>query len=444
MPKKTADKFNSDKFDSDNMHANSADTTAPDTMHTKSDNTNVTASETDSPPGPKSASSPSPETDNRVNYGIVLVITLVHFSGDFYSSFFAPLLPAFVDKLGLTLAQVGLLTGLVRLLAFMIQPVVGYLSDRYESRWFIFTGLFLAFFFIPFSGLAPNFWVLLLVLCLGSLGSSMFHPATTGMVPLYSGNRTGFCLSIYNTGGTLAFALGPVFITWYVARYSLEAMPWTMILGLVAFLFCLKYLPTPQSENLSHMGFFKSLKVTIGPVYKTIFLIWLVMFLRAITGQAFMTFMPIYLADTGHPLPSVGLIVSFFIVAGTLSGLLAGYLADRTGFKKIFFISHLLMAPALMLYLYLPGPYVFVGAFFAGFFVLASLPLGVVMAQKLVPRSRAMVSSLMMGFAYGLGGALSPVVGSLADMYTIETVLLYTAFIPLISLVFIAMFPRVS
>ncbi|MFU8769006.1 MAG: MFS transporter [Desulfotignum sp.] len=379
----------------------------------------------------------------RVQYSIVLVITLVHFTGDFYSSFFAPLLPAFVDKLGLTLAQVGLLTGLVRLLAFMIQPVVGYLSDRYESRWFVFTGLFLAFFCIPFSGVAPNFWILLLVLCLGSLGSSMFHPATTGMVPLYSGNRTGFCLSIYNTGGTFAFALGPVFITWYVARFGLEAMPWTGLLGLVAFLFCAKYLPRPKSENLSRLGFFKSIKDTMGDVYKIIFLIWLVMFLRAVTGQAFMTFMPIFLADTGHPLPSVGLIVAFFIVAGTLSGLIAGYLADRTGFKTIFFISHLLMTPALLLYVYLPGPFVFLGAFAAGFFVLASLPLGVVMAQKLVPRSRAMVSSLMMGLAYGLGGAISPFVGSLADVFGIETVLVYISFIPLISLIFIARFPRV-
>jgi MFS transporter, FSR family, fosmidomycin resistance protein len=401
----------------------------------------ISAQDTPQPPSHDTPSAPA--TDNRVSYGIVLVITLVHFSGDFYSSFFAPLLPAFVDKLGLSLAQVGLITGLVRLLAFMIQPVVGYLSDRYESRWFIFTGLFLAFFCIPFSGLAPNFWILLLSLSLGSLGSSMFHPATTGMVPLYSGNRTGFCLSIYNTGGTLAFALGPVFITWYVARFGLEAMPWTMVLGMAAFIFCAKYLPRPKSENLSHLGFFKSLKVTLGDVYKIIFLIWLVMFMRAITGQAFMTFMPIYLADTGHPLPSVGLIVAFFIVAGTLSGLVAGYMADRTGFKKIFFVSHLLMAPALLLYLYLPGPWVFAGAFVAGFFVLASLPLGVVMAQKLVPRSRAMVSSLMMGLAYGLGGALSPLIGGLADIYGIETVLLGTTVIPLISLVFIARFPRV-
>jgi FSR family fosmidomycin resistance protein-like MFS transporter len=371
------------------------------------------------------------------------VITLVHFTGDFYSSFFSPLLPAFVDKLGLTLTQVGLLTGLVRLLAFMIQPVVGYLSDRYESRWFVFTGLFLAFFCIPFSGIAPNFYVLLLVLSLGSLGSSMFHPATTGMVPLYSGNRTGFCLSIYNTGGTLAFAIGPVFITWYVAHWGLEAMPWTGILGLVAFLFCFKYLPRPKSENLSHLGFFKSLKATLGPVYKIIFLIWVVMFLRAVTGQAFMTFMPIFLVDTGHPLPSVGLIVAFFIVAGTFSGLLAGYMADRTGFKKIFFISYLFMAPALMLYLYLPGPWVFAGAFVAGFFVLAPLPLGVVMAQKLVPQSRAMVSSLMMGLAYGLGGAVSPLVGGLADVYGIEPVLFALSFIPVICLGVIARFPRV-
>jgi FSR family fosmidomycin resistance protein-like MFS transporter len=181
----------------------------------------------------------------------------------------------------------------------------------------------------------------------------------------------------------------------------------------------------------------------MGDVYKTIFLIWLVMFLRAVTGQAFMTFMPIFLKDAGHPLPSVGLIVAFFIVAGTLSGLLAGYLADRTGFKIIFFISHFLMTPALLLYLYLPGPFVFIGAFVAGFFVLASLPLGVVMAQKLVPRSRAMVSSLMMGLAYGLGGAISPLVGGLADVYGIESVLYVMAFIPLISLVFIARFPKV-
>lgn len=380
----------------------------------------------------------------KTSYTIVLILTLVHFTGDFYSSFFSPLLPIFVDKLGLTLTQVGLITGMVRLLSFIVQPVIGYLADRYEGRIFVLSGLFLAFFFIPFSGVAPNFWVLLLVLCIGSIGSSMFHPATTGMVPLYAGDKTGFCLSIYNTGGTFAFALGPVFITWYVARFGLEQMPYTALLGGIAFIFCLKSLPVPVTENLSNLGFIGSLKEMLGKVYKSIFLIWLVMVLRAVTGQTFMTFMPIYLADKGYELISVGFIVSLFIFAGTLSGLTAGYLADRIPIKRIFFVSHALMPVFLLFYLYSTGPMVYIGAFLAGFFVLASLPLGVVLAQKLAPKSRSMVSSLMMGFAYGLGGALSPIVGKLADIYGLETVLFYSIFIPVLTLPLILRFPEVE
>jgi len=381
---------------------------------------------------------------NTVNYRIIFVLTLVHFTGDFYSSFFTPLLPAFVDKLGLTLTQVGLMTGLVRFLSFIVQPVTGYLADRHETRGFVLLGLFLAFFTIPFSGIAPNFPILVIILCIGSIGSSIFHPSTTGMVPLYSGNRTGFCLSIYNTGGTFAFALGPVFITWYVTRFGLEQMPYTLLLGAIAFVFCLRYLPVPVTENLSHLGFLGSIKETLGKVYKSIFLIWIVMVLRAVTGQAFMTFMPLYLADKGHNIVSIGFIFSIFILAGTISGLLAGYLADRTDFKKIFLVSHALMAPCLLLYLYLPGQYVYIGAFLAGFAVLASLPLGVVMAQKLVPKSRSMVSSLMMGFAYGLGGAVSPFIGKLGDIYGLENVLFCSAFIPLVTLLFIIKFPKVE
>lgn len=384
------------------------------------------------------------EDSAKVDYSIVFVLTLVHFTGDFYSSFFSPLLPAFVDKLGLSLAQVGFITGFVRFLSFIVQPVTGYFADRYETRGFVLTGLFAAFFFIPFSGVAPNFWILLLVLALGSIGSSIFHPPTTGMVPLYAGNRTGFCLSIYNTGGTFAFALGPVFITWYVSRFGLEKMPYTLILGAVAFLACLRFLPKPVSENMSRLGFWGSMKESLGKVYKAIFLIWLVMVLRAVTGQTFMTFMPLYLSGKGFDLTSVGVIVAIFIAAGTFSGLLAGYMADKTDFKKIFFVSHALMAPALLCYLYFEGPFVYLGAFMAGFAVLASMPLGVVMAQKLAPKSRSMVSSIMMGFAYGLGGMISPFIGKLADVYGLETVLFYTAFVPLLTLIMIIRFPKVN
>lgn len=384
----------------------------------------------------------APLLKNKTNYLIIFILTLVHFTGDFYSSFFTPLIPAFIEKLNLSLAQVGLLTGATRLLAFIVQPAVGYMADRYQTRTFVLTGLFMALFFIPFSGASPSYLILFLVLCLGSLGSSMFHPATTGMVPLYAGRRSGLSLSIFNTGGTLAFALGPVFITWYVEAFGLGKMPYTIALGVIVFAFCLRYLPVPVSENLSHLGFIGSMRVMLGDVYKSIFLIWVVMVIRAVASQSYMTFMPVYLNHQGHNLVSVGFIVSLFTLAGTLSGLLSGWLSDKMEFKKLFFFFHLLMTPALLLFLYLPGPYVYLGSLLAGFMALASLPLGVGMAQKLAPKSRSMVSSLMMGFAYGLGGAISPLVGKLADIFGIETVLLYTALTPMISLIFIYKFPK--
>jgi FSR family fosmidomycin resistance protein-like MFS transporter len=92
----------------------------------------------------------------------------------------------------------------------------------------------------------------------------------------------------------------------------------------------------------------------------------------------------------------------------------------------------------------LSGSWIFGGVFMAGFFVLATLPLGVTLAQELAPGGRAMVSSLMMGLAYGLGGAVAPVVGKLADVYSVGDVLWVLSFLPLATIPLILLFPRVN
>ena len=380
----------------------------------------------------------------HTNVKIIFALTLVHFMGDFYSSFIAPLLPAFVDKLSLSMAQAGIAMGIMRFLAFIVQPSIGYVADRYPTRSFALGGLLLTVLFIPLTGLSPSFFVLTLLLAFGSVGSSIFHPSVTGMVPVYAGRNSGFSMSIFNTGGTLAFGIGPLFITWYVAQYGLSAMPATMLIGLGALIFLYRVIPMPEDQDLKTSGFINSLKDTLGEVWQAVLLIWCVMVLRAVVGQSFMTFMPVLLAQKGYHLVSVGVVTSLFVVAGSLSGLTAGYLADKIGFKPIFYWTHGLMTPALLLFLNLSGSWIYLGAFTAGLFVLATLPLGVVMAQELAPRGRSMVASLMMGFAYGLGGVISPVIGKLSDLFSIQTVLLYVAFIPLLTLVIIFFFPDVG
>jgi FSR family fosmidomycin resistance protein-like MFS transporter len=329
----------------------------------------------------------------------------------------------------------------MRLLAFIVQPTVGYLADRYQTRTFIFTGLALTIVCIPLTGIAPNFWVLLLCVALGSIGSSMFHPSVTGMVPLYAGNKAGFSMSIFNTGGTLAFGLGPLFITWYVAWFGLTAMPLTMLAGLLVLALLVRVVPKPQSEGMRRAGFFGALKESLGSAWKAIALIWLVMFLRALVGQSFLTFMPVLYVQEGFSVVSAGAIYSLFTVSGTVSGLLSGHISDRIGFKPVFTFSYLGMAPVLWLLMQLDGGWVYFGSALAGAFVLAPLPLGVTMAQTLAPKGRSMVASLMMGFAYGLGGAITPIVGKMADAYTIRPVLTAIACIPLFAVPIIALFP---
>lgn len=376
------------------------------------------------------------------NLKILFALTLVHFTGDFYTAFISPLFPVFVEELDLSLTQVGIIAGTMRLLAFIIQPTVGYLADRYQTRSFIFIGLALTIVCIPLSGIAPNFWVLLLCVALGSVGSSMFHPSVTGMVPLYSGSKAGLSMSVFNTGGTLAFGLGPLFITWYVAFFGLKAMPATMIAGLLVLAFLLKTIPQPQSEGMKRSSFLGALKESLGSAWKVIALIWLVMFLRALVGQSFLTFMPVLYVQEGFSVVSAGAIYALFIVAGTVSGLLSGHVSDRIGFKPVFIFSFLFMAPTLWLLMQLNGTWVYLGAALAGSFVLAPLPLGVTMAQTLAPKGRSMVASLMMGFAYGLGGAITPIVGKMADIYSIRPVLMVIAFVPLLTIPIIMLLPK--
>jgi FSR family fosmidomycin resistance protein-like MFS transporter len=376
------------------------------------------------------------------NLKIIWALTLVHFTGDFYHSFINPLLPVLIQKYSLTLTQAGFIAGISRLLAFVVQPPIGYLADRYKTRAFVLGGPLIVIISTSLVGIAPSYAVLLLLVSASSIGSSIFHPTTAGMISSYSGRNFAFSMSLFNMGGTLAFGLGPLFITWLVAGYGLETTPYTVFFGLTMMYSLFKTVPLPVGERLSDLGLIGSIKEIFGPVWKSILLIWIVMVLRAFVSQSFMTFFPVLYSWEGHSLISVGSIVAIFTVAGSVSGLLAGHMADRMGFKPVFYITHLLTPPCMLLLLYLPGNWVYLGAMLAGFFVLATLPLGVTMAQKLAPGGKSMASSLMMGLAWGTGGVLTPVTGKLCDIFTIKPVLSIIAFIPFITLWLIHLIPK--
>jgi len=118
----------------------------------------------------------------QINKKVIFALFLAHFIGDFFQSFIMPLLPVLADKYSLTLTQVGLITGLSTLMAFLIQPVFGYLADRYRTRIILLAGPLVSAVCIPLVGISPSYGFILLFVALGSIGSSMYHPSAAGMV----------------------------------------------------------------------------------------------------------------------------------------------------------------------------------------------------------------------------------------------------------------------
>jgi len=379
---------------------------------------------------------------DRADVKVIFALTLIHFTGDFYISFINPLLPVLAERFTLSLAQVGLLAGMMKVLAFVVQPAVGYFADRYRSRIFILGGPMLSLVFIALIGLASSYPMLLLFISLASIGASMFHPSVAGMIAGYAGRHFGFSMSIFNMGGTLAFGIGPLIVAYAVAGFGLSVLLWTAIPGLALMILLFRIVPPPRGEGLRGQGFLGAVRTAFGEVWKAVLLIWVVMVLRAFVTQSFLAFIPIYYSRAGHSLVSIGFVISLFTVAGALSGVVAGHLSDRIGYKPIYYATFGLGTPAMMLMLFLQDAWVYVAATAAGALLFSTQALGLVMAQKLAPHGKSMVSSLMMGLAMGVGGMLIPVVGRIADLYSLPAVLYGLTVIPLLSIGLVFFFPE--
>ncbi len=378
----------------------------------------------------------------HINKKAIFALFLIHFIGDFFQSFIRPLLPVMANKFELSLAQVGLITGIATFMAFLIQPLFGYLADRYKTRLILLVGSFVGAICIPMVGLAPYFWIVLLLIGLGSISSAIYHPTAAGMVSVYAGRRTGLAMSLFGLGGTLGFALGPIVCAGYVTFMGLQRLPILTIFGVLFFVILFIMIPAADGDGHSRSDFFGTLKESLGEVWKPVLLIWSIAFSRAFVEQAVLTFIPVLTAAEGHSLVSVGGIVSLFTIGGSISTLVCGHLVDRIGFKPVYFFSFALSSPSLLLFINADGWHIYPIALLAGFFLLATLFPAVVLAQKVVPRGRSLVSSIIMGLALGIAGLMMPLTGKIADTFGIRTVLNCVAFIPLAALLLIRNLPE--
>ena len=345
---------------------------------------------------------------------------------DGYGNIFAPLLPLLAPKLNLSLAMAGTLTMLYQMAASVAQVGFGHLADRWRPRLLVMTGPVVAVTVLSFVGMAPGVTSLAAVLIAGGLGAAAFHPPAAALAHRLGGARPGLAMSVHITGGTLGFSLGPLIFAPFAEHLSLEWTPILAVPGLIVIAFFLTRVPPIE---LHHSG--KGGVAALRPYARPLSLLYIIVVLRTLTSLAFATFVPTMLTRRGMSVSEAGAIAAAYLFATGLGGFVGGPAADRLGPRNVIAASLVLATPFLVAAPLLSG-WAFVAALCAGgFFLQSTLPVNVTFGQALAPVSAATVSSLMMGFAWGMGGLSVPFVGAFADRYGIERALLGLSFMPL-------------
>lgn len=351
-----------------------------------------------------------------------------HVMVDGYGNIYAPLLPLLIPRLDLSLAAAGTLTMLYQLAASVAQVGFGHLADRWRPRVLVMAGPVLSVSVLSLVGLATSPLMLGAILVIGGLGAAAFHPPAAALAHRLSGNRPGLAMSVYITGGTLGFSLGPLMFAPFAQRFSLEWTPILALPGLAVIAFFLSRVPPIEVAPGSGSGF-----STLRPYAKPLGLLYMIVVLRTMTAIAFSTFVPVMLTRRGMSIASAGATVALYLFASGIGGFFGGAAADRWGPKQVIALSLVAATPFLVAAPLLHGAAFAITLAIGGFFLQSTLPVNVMFGQSIAPVSAATVSSLMMGFAWGTGGLSVPLVGLVADRIGIEPTLVGLAFVPMLA-----------
>jgi FSR family fosmidomycin resistance protein-like MFS transporter len=235
-------------------------------------------------------------------------------------------------------------------------------------------------------------------------------------------------MSVYITGGTLGFSLGPLCFAPFAQRFGIEWTPILALPGLVVVAFFLRRVPPIPVHPSAHGGF-----MALRPYARPLTLLYIIVVLRTLASLTFATFVPVMLTRRGLTIGEAGASVAAYLFGSGVGGFFGGPAADRFGARKVIALSLVLSCPFLFVAPFLSGWLFVVVLAIGGVFLQSTLPVNVTFGQSLAPVSAATVSSLMMGFAWGTGGLSVPFIGMIADRAGIEPTLVGVSVIPLLA-----------
>jgi FSR family fosmidomycin resistance protein-like MFS transporter len=382
----------------------------------------------------------SPITITNTVYPILLMISFSHMLNDTIQSLIPSIYPLVKRNFRLTFSQIGLITLTFQLAASLLQPIVGMYTDRRPKPFSLVTGMTFTFVGLICLSRSGSFHILLFSVALIGIGSSIFHPEASKVAYMASGGKRGLAQSIFQVGGNAGSSLGPLLAALIIVPMGQTSIGWFSLLALIAMgvlLFVGRWYKINQgilkqehkkrstdTPVLSNGKIFISITILIILIFSKYF------YLASMTSYLTFYMIEKFRVSVQHAQVSL-FIFLFSVAAGTLIG---GPLGDRFGRKYVIWFSILGVAPFTLL---LPHANLFWTAILTviiGFVLASAFSAILVYAQELLPGKVGMISGLFFGFAFGMGGLGSALLGILADHKGIIFVYQVCAFLPLIGL----------
>jgi FSR family fosmidomycin resistance protein-like MFS transporter len=371
--------------------------------------------------------------------GILFALSFSHLLNDSIQALLPAIYPLLKESFSLSFTQIGLITLTFQMVGSVLQPVIGFYTDRHPKPYSLVCGMGISLVGLVVLALASSYLAVLLAAAMIGMGSAIFHPESSRMARLASGGRHGFAQSLFQVGGNAGSAIGPLLAAGIIARYGRVHLLWFTMIAVTGMII-LGRVGSWYRRHLSERMANKAGDAHHHPVptRQVPFLLAILLclmfskffYLASMTN--YYTFYLIQKFNVTVPQSQIYLFVFLFAVAlGTIAG---GPVGDKIGRKLVIWISILGMAPFAIL---LPHANLFwtvVLSVINGMILASAFPAILVYATELLPGKVGTIAGLFFGFAFGMAGIASAVLGKLADATSIIFVIKVCSYLPLLGL----------
>ncbi len=389
------------------------------------------------PANPVSAVTTDPQT-----HGFLLPVVggaaFAHLLNDLIQAMLPSVFPLLKSNFALRFGQIGMIGLVYQVTASLLQPWIGLYTDKHPKPFLLPSGMVMTLIGIGLMASASSFAMLLVAAAIIGVGSATFHPEASRIARLGSGGRFGTAQSTFQVGGNTGSAVGPLLAAAIVVPFGQGAMAWFMLVALLAIFVLYRLTVWAMRHGLAKAtGLAKGHRegLSRGQVAQAVAVICVLMFAKFVYIASFTNCFTFYLIERfslGVPQSQMFLFMFLAAVAaGTFAG---GPVGDRIGRKAVIWISFLGVAPFALA---LPHANLFwtaVLAIVVGLVMSSAFAALAVYAQEAVPGRVGMVSGLMFGLMFGIGGITAAGLGELADLHGMVRVYGVTSCLPLLGL----------